>query len=146
MGNRIRAAATTRDEGFSLIEVVIALAIIAIIAAIAAPIYISQKRKAVDSSLRSDINNMALAQETAITSNPVLEGVPWAEGDPLPPELSDVRISDGNTITVEVNNGGYCIRGWNPKASPEYRGDTPINVMTYDSLAGGLGRTGGACQ
>ena len=79
----------TRSEGgFTLIELLVVIIIIAILAAIAIPMYLSQREKGWESNAKSDLRNAAVAQESYFTDNDAYTG---------------------NTADLETE-------GWNPSA------------------------------
>ena len=55
---------STQRRGFTLIELLIVVVIIGILAAIAIPKFANTKEKAYVSAMKSDIRNLATAQET----------------------------------------------------------------------------------
>ncbi len=65
-----RLAEGKREEGFSLIELLVVVIIIGILAAIAIPIYIGVQENAKDSAVKTDLTNAKLAVVAFYTQNP----------------------------------------------------------------------------
>src|SRR3954449_6408743 len=61
---RIRKAMEEREGGFTLIELLVVIIIIGILAAIAIPVFLNQRKKGWDSQAKSDLRNAATAEET----------------------------------------------------------------------------------
>jgi type IV pilus assembly protein PilA len=59
-----------REGGFTLIELLVVIIIIGILAAIAIPVFLNQRQKGYDAQAKSDLRNMATAEETYLTDNP----------------------------------------------------------------------------
>ena len=55
---RIRKAREEREGGFTLIELLVVMIIIGILAAIAIPIFLNQRKKAHDAAVEADVSNL----------------------------------------------------------------------------------------
>src|SRR3954466_9377781 len=72
---RIRKAMEEREGGFTLIELLVVIIIIGILAAIAIPVFLNQRKKGWDAQAKSDLKNMATAEETYLTDQGVYTAV-----------------------------------------------------------------------
>ena len=64
---RIRKSMEEKDQGFTLIELLVVMIIIGILAAIAIPVFLNQRKRAVDSSIKSDLRSISGQLETYYT-------------------------------------------------------------------------------
>lgn len=84
------------QRAFTLIEVLLVIAIIGLLAVIAIPQFIRYRSQAVDAQLKSDLRNAAVAVESYFTKNSV-----------YPASIAEVdgygfRPSDGVTVTLTI--------------------------------------------
>ena len=62
---RIRKAMDDREQGFTLIELLVVMIIIGILAAIAIPTFLNQRKNGYNSATKTDLGNIGLAFESA---------------------------------------------------------------------------------
>jgi prepilin-type N-terminal cleavage/methylation domain-containing protein len=93
--------------GFTLIELLIVVVIIGILASIAIPKFGSTKEKAYVAKMKSDLRNLATAQESYLGDNQVYYG------GAVPSPLLSYNPSSGTTITIVQATAG----GWSARAS-----------------------------
>jgi type IV pilus assembly protein PilA len=125
------------DDGFTLIELLVVVLIIGILAAIAVPVFLSQREKAFRSALTSDMRNAAMLVESYYSENAGYPGT-----GPIP----DLSLSDpGEVVEVVVTgSAGYCIEGTHNgvdldrDGSPDpFRFDTRTDLVTAGIQQGG---------
>lgn len=108
------------QRGFTLIELLVVVVIIGLLAAIALPKFDYTKRKAFTSAMKSDLRNLATAQETYWNDNAA-----YYSGT-LPSSAIIYTPSPGTTMTINVAN----VTGWAATA-------THVNTVVVCALFSG---------
>jgi prepilin-type N-terminal cleavage/methylation domain-containing protein len=141
MIHRIRKAMEEREEGFTLIELLVVIIIIGILAAIAIPIFLNQRQKGYEASMKSDLRTVANEMETSYTDTQTYPGVWPATSGTVTVGSDTVTLSNGNSIANvaagAVAGSDYCLVATSTKTSATY---------SYDSNKGGLLPKGTACS
>ena len=119
------------DEGFTLIELLVVIIIIGILAAIAIPVFLNQRQKGYEASMKSDLRTVANEEETFFTDNNTYAAVTTASGKATVAGGNAVTVSTGNTITSKTADAtGFCLDASSTKATSA--------VWSYQSANGGL--------
>src|SRR5690242_12586343 len=140
---RIHKAMRNKDEdqGFTLIELLVVMIIIGILAAIAIPVFLNQRKKAVDASMRSDVRNIANNEFSYYVDNNDYVNLTGAVQS-YQVGGTNVATSKGNTLVVTRTDKtgatavaagtvaeGFCIVATNPSGSRSF---------VYNSQQGGI--------
>jgi type IV pilus assembly protein PilA len=138
------------EDGFTLIELLVVIIIIGILAAIAIPVFLSQKSKGYEASMKSDLRTVAQEMEAYNVDAQNYANVPF-KTNPSVPGTSTITAGSGQTVggssTVNLSPGNsillvgadsvhFCLKATTSKATtvPWY----------YSSNGGGLSKT--ACS
>ncbi len=119
MFRRFHEKLKEQEGGFTLIELLVVILIIAILAAIAIPVFLEQRKKGWAAQTESAVKNMATAEESFLTSNSAYtstltdleaEGFTFSSADVDPDVVSANGSTDYCLHAVSLNDAS--IESW----------------------------------
>ena len=108
---RIRKDFDNKEKGFTLIELLVVIIIIGILAAIAIPLFLNQRKKAVDTAARSDASTLGKELATWYVDNDTSPTIEEDEGRYWIDEVDVGLASDNVTYGGQSgdSNQTYCV-------------------------------------
>ena len=138
---------TRTSRGFTMLELMVVVAIIGIMAAFALPSYMSQARKSRRSDAISQINSTALAEEQWRTNCPSYAAYGAAACLTGNPTFMSAPTSTYYTFTTPTASATHYTIVGTPSGdqAKDAQFGTSCNPITYDFNAGVVTKTPSAC-
>lgn len=131
-----------REDGFTLVELLVVILIIGILSAIAIPVFLNQRKVANDAAVQSDVKNAAGQVENWLVKNNNANGMTGADVESLSTQKSEGVV----LYLVKTNAGpmsnGFRVCGYHENGNKYTSSD---NALVYSSSQGGLQKTTGSC-
>ena len=138
---RIRKAQEEREGGFTLIELLVVMIIIGILSAIAIPVFLNQRKKAVDTAAKSDVSTLGKEIATYYVDNTgqpavtATNGRYTLNGGDIGKQSNNMGTPTMSYASGQPNDLGWCV-------TLPYTGGTAAAGNVFYSAQNGLSTTG----
>lgn len=135
----------SRDEGFTLIELMVVVLIIAILIAIAIPSFLGFRKNAQDRSAQADLRSVLLAEKAFYTENSAFTTTFSPDLTDIEPNINTTATlaasADGSAVCMELqSDGGDFFAVWESESDPtEYGSGAATLIGTCNNAGTSMG-------
>lgn len=128
-----RPRLTRRDDGFTILELLVVMVVIAILAGISIPVFLNQSRTAVDAAVKSDVRNTAGAVFNWMRNHPSVAVANTTQYLAQNGKLTITRTTSTKMGVQVAENGAYTVCAFDAGGN-DYR--QPDDAWAFNSANG----------
>ena len=137
----------SREDGFTLIELMVVVLIIAVLVAIAIPSFLGFRRSAQDRAAQSEVRNALLAEKGYYTENATFTSSATAiqsfepsivfDADPTVATTASINVAEGNVCLTRTSDAGNTFAVWESATAGTWYGTDSLTTCPAEDAGGG---------